>query len=401
MKRQQGTAVIPAVLFALVGYVSFSVPAQAKVGETVPQLVKRFGTKYVVKPVNSGQLYGFQLNTYYINAFVFKGVSVAEGYISDQPLVGGEPPNDIVRGILKTNVPGARWSQIDPAPFGADYAMESSDHLYVAFLNYKLPRKDGSIWLMTVSREDMVSKFVVRTHSSDSTQAPALAETKPAQTPGSTPISTRAPTPAPIVMDCPEDTEVRRNSPIVFKDFYLGMPIGCAAKLIREKYSAVFGDINIKNPNAEISNLPENERKNLDAAAAILGVDPSTLVTGSLKKSQQQRAVYALYAFKALSFTPVIEADAQKRVTAFHFPGMLVDSLFNTSDMKAEDFAQKFAESYGIPHMEPFIIEQPLVSGQYKTGWEYTGDKGYYVKIDENKGLAVESVPSSVERKFD
>jgi hypothetical protein len=77
-----------------------------------------------------------------------------------------------------------------------------------------------------------------------------------------------------LVMDCPagEDEAVKSDT-LRFKGFSLGMPLGCVVKLIKEKYSSVFGETKVNNVNARIaSGLADDERKNLEAASAILNV---------------------------------------------------------------------------------------------------------------------------------
>src|SRR5213593_4664493 len=90
------------------------VPASGKLGETVPQLVKRFGKSYKVEPVEVGKKYTFRSTNISVDAIIANGVSICETYLSDHPLMAsGEPPNDIVRGVLRTNVPNARWIETD------------------------------------------------------------------------------------------------------------------------------------------------------------------------------------------------------------------------------------------------------------------------------------------------
>lgn len=144
---------------ALAGFLClcFSIRAQAKPGETVPQLVKRFGKSYTVEQVELGETYKFRSESVSVDAIVANGISICETYFSDHPLTAsGEPPNDIVRGVLKTNAPGTRWLETDPAPFRADYALQSSDHNYVAILRYTHPQPEGAVWTMTVGRTKAV-----------------------------------------------------------------------------------------------------------------------------------------------------------------------------------------------------------------------------------------------------
>ena len=108
------------MLRALIGFLClcFSIPAQAKLGETVPQLIKRFGTSYTIESDALGKTYRFRSEKLSVDVLLANGLSVAETYFSDHPLTAsGEPPNDIVRAVLKTNAPRARWVEIDAALF--------------------------------------------------------------------------------------------------------------------------------------------------------------------------------------------------------------------------------------------------------------------------------------------
>src|SRR6266436_4414537 len=98
----------------------FVAPAYAKLGETVPQLAKRFGNSYTVESLQSGEKYKFRSGNVGVDVAVANDFSVVETYFSDHPLnAAGEPPNDIVQAILRTNVPKAKWVEIEAAPFGA------------------------------------------------------------------------------------------------------------------------------------------------------------------------------------------------------------------------------------------------------------------------------------------
>ena len=99
----------------------FVIPASAKLGETVPQLVKRFGKGYTVEETQLGKRYNFRSANISVDVVVANGHSISETYLSDHPLsASGEPPNDIVRAVLRTNAPEARWIETEAAPFRAD-----------------------------------------------------------------------------------------------------------------------------------------------------------------------------------------------------------------------------------------------------------------------------------------
>jgi hypothetical protein len=70
-----------------------------------------------------------------------------------------------VRAVLRTNVPGARWLEIDAAPFTADFALQSSDHKYIAFLRYTGPQPESSVWTITVGDSRVLSWFSTATPS--------------------------------------------------------------------------------------------------------------------------------------------------------------------------------------------------------------------------------------------
>lgn len=153
---KQGDAMLRAlVIFACV---CFSIPAQAKLGETVPQLIKRFGNSYTAESDAIGKTYKFRSERLSVDVLVANGVSVSETYLLNHPLTrSGEPPNDIVQAVLRTNVPSTRrWVEIAAAPFRADYAQQSSDHEYIALLRYTGPQPEDSVWTMTVGLANVV-----------------------------------------------------------------------------------------------------------------------------------------------------------------------------------------------------------------------------------------------------
>jgi hypothetical protein len=137
-----------------------AVSASAKLGETVPQLIKRFGKSYRIESADTGNKYEFRSERLRVDVLVFNDVSIAETYFSDHALTAnGEPPNDIVRAILKTNDPQARWLEIDAVQFRSDYALRASDQKYIAFLRYTGPQAEGFIWTMTVGAAKTLSPF--------------------------------------------------------------------------------------------------------------------------------------------------------------------------------------------------------------------------------------------------
>jgi hypothetical protein len=64
-----------AMLRTFVAFLCFcsAVPASAKLGESVPQLLKRFGSNYTVEPVEMGKMYKFRSENVSVDAIVAKG----------------------------------------------------------------------------------------------------------------------------------------------------------------------------------------------------------------------------------------------------------------------------------------------------------------------------------------
>jgi TPR repeat protein len=157
----------------------FAVSASAKLGETLPQLVNRFGKSYTVEEGQLGKTYKFRSANVSVDVLVTDGRSCSETYFSDHALTAsGEPPNEIVRAILKTNVPTARWLETDAAPFGSDYALRSSAGEYLAILKYTGPQPENTIWTMSVGLANWVRSVNTATPSPDpaprtSTAAPS------------------------------------------------------------------------------------------------------------------------------------------------------------------------------------------------------------------------------------
>jgi S1-C subfamily serine protease len=148
------------VLIALLCF-GFAVSTSAKLGETVPQLIMRFGKSYTVELIQIGKKYKFRSENVSVDAVVANNISVGETYFSDHPLnANGEPPNNIVRAVLRTNVPGVRWFEIEATSYQADYALRSSDTAYIALLRYSGPQPEGATWTMTVTRRQNLSYAV-------------------------------------------------------------------------------------------------------------------------------------------------------------------------------------------------------------------------------------------------
>lgn len=86
-------------------------------------------------------------------------------------------------------------------------------------------------------------------------------------------------------------------------------------------------------------------------------------------------------------FGGIIAADKNDKVRTIYLTA--VDDLFNSADMRAEEFANKFMSSYNIP-MEPVNY-----------GWEYKRPDGLRVVINLHKNILIQRIVSESEGKFD
>lgn len=147
--------------------------ASAKLGETPTQITKRFGSNYTVEHVQSGDVYKYRLKTFSVDVTFTDGLSTCETYYSDHPLdAKGEPPKEIVQGVLHTNVPKAKWREIVASYLQADYALRSEDYRYIATINYKTPQPAGVIWTITVQVAKPASSEQIATSPKAPVRAP-------------------------------------------------------------------------------------------------------------------------------------------------------------------------------------------------------------------------------------
>jgi hypothetical protein len=108
----------------------------AKLGETLPQLIHRFGSHYKTVPAEDNEtLYEFSVGTFDVDVAVNHGVSVSECYYSFKPLVNDRAPEEVVKAILKTNVPDKKWIEKGPHHKADDtYETEGGAFFAVVFI---------------------------------------------------------------------------------------------------------------------------------------------------------------------------------------------------------------------------------------------------------------------------
>lgn len=205
------------------------------------------------------------------------------------------------------------------------------------------------------------------------------------------PMPTNAPQ-AQAPQQAPPGTAKRTaEGQLIFKGFYIGMPIEEAA------------------------------RKMLD-----LGFHPGGTGTSGVPQSMLEADGLAPYKYggpwrgkEPLEFTKnalnetvltgqswIMGVDAERRVSSFVLYGALTNEFFGSGDLSGFEFAQAFTEAYGIPGMEvsphgTSDFELRLVSNSL-LGWLYVDrEHGWGVRIDEQKNLVIVRLATRKALKFD
>ena len=143
----------------------YAVSAKAKLGETMPQLTKRFGHPYENSVLDVGRMaYSFHEHGYDVEVVVENDRSVQETYYSFEPLQpNGDPPNAIVRGILQTNVPGAKWRDAETEGRKEVAAFVTADGKYRAGIFMYVGRPGSSVsptFTVQIYTSDYLAKSV-------------------------------------------------------------------------------------------------------------------------------------------------------------------------------------------------------------------------------------------------
>ena len=170
---------------------------------------------------------------------------------------------------------------------------------------------------------------------------------------------------------------VSQPTSIKFKGFYIGMSISDAYILIYQSFSSIFGPMKLKEYNGGVK----------DAAYAIETNENSTFLF-----------------------------DKSKLLIKLYWSKDIVNQMFNVFDMSAEQFAQEFVNSYGIPKMDVGSdAGSAIIAAASVQFWEYISSDGVHLRIFgsgqavilgfpislEGKDLLLEKVPTRAARSFD
>jgi hypothetical protein len=174
------------------------------------------------------------------------------------------------------------------------------------------------------------------------------------------------------------------NGQIYIKGFYLGMSATEAINVIeRMGYTA------------ELSPTPENVQ-----------VDENEKIETPLRPKKIIRPerieieeMTQWGAFSRLTLT----LDGSQNVSEIGMRGDIVDEMFNTHDMPAEEFVQNFIDAHSIPEMHSTTKYRIDYFGDTvsETSWAYIDrHNGWKITIDDDKRIVLERITRASETNF-
>jgi len=178
-----------------------------------------------------------------------------------------------------------------------------------------------------------------------------------------------------------------KGQTIVFKSFYLGMPIEDAMHLLYKKMHTK-GEANFVFPEVLSG---QDAMAILQRADLQNGVFVEDSVKLMLRQGGTQFVIVVSVGMRGVNLHGLFVSDAGGKVTRIMFDGFMIDRLFGSSDLDGEHFVEQFRSSYKIPSME-------VVSGGLSFGWSCTTKDGAKLTIDSGKNFWLEKVASSEER---
>ena len=192
-------------LLAIAVLLAAAMSAQAKVGDTLPQLIRRFGSNYDTEYHSGMVTHRFEVDKGTVTIVMQNGVCMLESYFtstSNVPLVNGEPPTNIVRGILEVESPKEKWHEVKLPWF--NYGLETRNGSLIGGLYYA-----RNSWLLIVGYPVTVMSFAGWAAGGSAASAPTF--TPP-------PLDSIEPTPVPALT--PQDHRTPNDCAIIAAEAY-------------------------------------------------------------------------------------------------------------------------------------------------------------------------------------
>lgn len=178
---------------------------------------------------------------------------------------------------------------------------------------------------------------------------------------------------------------------IIFKGFFIGMPVEDAARKMLALGFHPGGSGIVGYPK---SALEADGRASYKLGGPWRGTEPLEFAKNILEET----------ILTGHSWT--MGVDAEKHVSFFVLYAALTNEFFGSTDLTGIEFAQAFAEAYGIPGMEVSLhgtsdLEYRLTSNA-QIGWLYVDrEHGWGVRIDEQKNVVIIRLATRKAPKFD
>lgn len=201
------------------------------------------------------------------------------------------------------------------------------------------------------------------------------------------------------------------HAQIAIKGLSIDMNIDDALKVVNERFSAALDNNTYtigEPPASRNSKIPKKGFALISSKTLSTKDIPMNALTEGLtekdkeamiemeKDAQAMLASIAMEEGAPLVF--LIIADEEKKVYKIILPGTLTDKLFNTEDMRPDDFVLEIIKNYNIPTMSPFQIE---VGQKSFSGGEYFDPDGVRLRVFDDKSIEMARIPKQSSRSFD
>jgi len=175
--------------------------------------------------------------------------------------------------------------------------------------------------------------------------------------------------------------EAFKGRTLVFKGFYLGMPVEDAQALVNHYMGLKQTSATAKEDNSEMSQAKDSSNPEAAFAAAMLqalgeqvkgmspsqlkaqGLDDKTIAALGISGGSDSYQVFLKKGNKVVARNaqerPFAVADASGKVVALELNRTIISKMFDAGDMPTKEFLQTFINSYKIPKLE---AEQSKVS---------------------------------------
>jgi hypothetical protein len=183
--------------------------------------------------------------------------------------------------------------------------------------------------------------------------------------------------------------EKKKGETLVFKSFYLGMPISDAQALLNHYCKLEQTSSTPVDPQKHVEKANGKAAKNQPIPEDDLAMELLEGLLGGNKESTEPFRIFKQGEYLAIQRNarerPFAVADSKGNVFEFELSEAVRNKIFDSSDTPVKAFLQSFIEAYGIPTLDPSRVKlQAKILGLTKdSGFQnilqFRSDKGFEV----------------------